>query len=149
MPSRFRPGLALGVLAGAFIAITVVAAGLLFLILPRGPVPMHVRWAPGTTDAERAALEQRFQLLDGQVTEGRTRAYHLADTSTDNIRAIVQHPQVEDTSDINRLRFRPAFKYDRDRRLIFFSVLAGAIGALIVLLLPGVSRAVGLRAAAP
>ena len=145
--SSFRPGRALGVLAIAFVVIAAAAAAILSLTLSRDPVPMHVRWAPGTTDAERAALEQQFHLTEGVVTEGRTRAYHLTDTSTDNIRAIIQHPKVEDTSDLNRIRFRPAFKYDRQRRLIFFSVVTGAIGALVVLLMPAVSRSVGLRRA--
>lgn len=143
--SSFRPGRALGVLVVAFLVIAAAAAALLSLTLSRDPVPMHVRWAPGTTDADRAALEQRFHLTEGVVTEGRTRAYHLTDTSTDNIRAIIQDPHVEDTSDLNRIRFRPAFKYDRQRRLIFFSVVAGAIGAFLVLLTPAVSRSVGLR----
>lgn len=148
MPS-FRPGRALGVLAIAFIVIAAAAAAVLSLALSRDPVPMHVRWAPGTTDAERAALEQQFHLTEGVVTEGRTHAYHLTDTSTGNIRAIIQNPKVEDTSDLNRVRFRPAFKYDRQRRVIFFSAVAGAIGAVLVLLSPAVSRSVGLRRAAP
>jgi hypothetical protein len=144
-----RPARILGVLVAAFVVITAAAAGVLSLTLSSDPVPIHVRWKPGTTDAERAALEQRFHLTEGVVSEGTTRAYLLADTSTDNIRAMVQHPNVEDTADINRIRFRPAFALDRDRRLIFFSVVAGGLGAVAVLLTPGVSRAVGLRRTRP
>jgi hypothetical protein len=143
--SRFNPVRALTVVVVAFVAITAAAAFVLSLTLAAGAVPMHIRWTPATTDAERTALEQRFHLTEGVVTEGRTRAYMLADTSTDNIRAMVQSPNVEDTADINRIRFRPAFKYDRTRRLVFFSILAGGIGAVIVLLTPRVSRSVGLR----
>ena len=148
MPA-LQPARILGVLVGAFVVIAAAAAGILSLTLSRDPVPMHVRWKPGTSDAERAALEQRFHLTEGVVSEGTTRAYLLADTSTRNIRAMVQHPSVEDTADINRIRFRPAFANDRDRRLIFFSVVAGGLGAVAVLLTPGVSRAVGLRPARP
>ena len=147
--SALRPARILGVLVVAFLVITAAAAGVLSVTLSGHPVPMHVRWKPGTSDAERAALEQRFHLTEGVVSEGTTRAYLLADTSTGNIRAMVQHPSVEDTADINRIRFRPAFAYDRERRLIFFSVLAGGLGAVAVLLTPGVSRAVGLRQARP
>ena len=147
--STLRPWRILFVLVGAFVVMTAAAAGVLSLTLSRDPVPVHVRWKRGTSDAERAALEQRFHLTEGVVTKGTTRAYLLADTSTGNIRAMVQHPSVEDTADVNRLRFRPAFAHDRDRRLIVFSVVAGALGAVAVLLTPGVARAVGLRRARP
>ncbi len=143
--SSLRPGRLAAVFIGASVLLTAAAAAILSVVLASGPVPMHVRWKPETTDAERVDLERRFQLTNGVVTEGTTYAYHLADTSTANIRTIVEHPRVDDTADINRIRFRPAFKYDRDRRLIFFSLLAGGIGAVAVLLTPRVSRAVGLR----
>src|SRR5436309_2776924 len=114
MPAMFglRPARILGVLVAAFVVMTAAAAGVLSLTLSRDPVPIHVRWKPGTSDAERAALEQRFHLTEGVVTEGTTRAYLLADTSTEKIRAMVQHPSVEDTAGINRIRFRPAFAHD-------------------------------------
>ena len=147
--STLRPWRILGVLVGAFAVITAAAAGVLSLTLSHDRVPVHVRWKPGTTDAERAALEQRFHLTEGVVTEGTTRAYLLTDTSTGNIRALVQHPSVEDTSRIDRIRFRPAFAHDRDRRLIFFSVVAGGLGGVALLLTPGVARAVGLGRARP
>jgi len=124
--STLRPWRILGVLVGAFVVMTAAAAGVLSLTLSHDPVPVHVRWRPATSDAERAALEERFHLTKGVVTEGTTRAYLLANTSTRNIRAMVQHPSVEDTAGINRIRFRPAFAHDRDRRLILFSVLAGS-----------------------
>jgi hypothetical protein len=147
--SALRPWRIFGVLVGAFVVITAAAAGILSLTLSHDPVPVHVRWKPGTSDAERAALEQRFDLIEGAVTEGTTRAYLLADMSTANVSALVHHASVEDTAGINRTRFRPAFAHDRDRRLIFFSVLAGVLGAVAVLLTPGVSRATGLRRARP
>jgi hypothetical protein len=145
--SSVRPGRLVAVFLGTFVILTAAAAAILSATLDSGPVPMHVRWKPGIADADRVALEQRFRLTEGVVTEGTTRAYRLADTSTANIRAIVQHPSVDDTADINRIRFRPAFKYDRDRRLIFFSIVAGGIATLAVLLTPRVSRTVGLRRA--
>ncbi len=122
----------LAIFVGAFLAITAAAAALLSLTLSTAPVPLHVRWKPGVGDAERGELERRFHLTQGEATEGTTRAYLLTDTSTDNIRALVQHPRVDDTANINRIRFRPAFAYDRTRRLIFFSLLAGGVGAIAV-----------------
>lgn len=142
--SSLRLGRILGVFLGAFVLLTAAAAGVLSMTLTRDPVPMHVRWTPGTADSERVALERRFGLTQGEVTEGTTRAYRLQDTSTENIRALVQHPRVEDTADINRVRYRPAFAYDRERRLIFFSVVAGFAGAVAVLFAPGVRRTCGL-----
>lgn len=116
----------------AFVVATAAAAVVLSMTLSSGPVPLHVRWKAGTTDAERTVREQRYHLTDGRVTEGTTRAYLLADTSTSNIRAMVQDPYVEDTADINRVRFRPRFSNDRQRRLIVFSVAAGVIAAVYV-----------------
>ena len=128
--NSLRLGRIVAFLGVAFVIGTGLAAVVLSSTLSRDPVPMHVRWKPGTTDSDRAALEQRFHLRDGVATEQNTWAYHLADTSTDNIRAIIQHPQVEDTADLNRIKFRPRFSYDRERRLIFFSVVGGAIVAV-------------------
>jgi hypothetical protein len=132
--ATIRIGRIVALFIGAFVVITAAAAGILTFTLSRDPVPIHVRWKPGPTDAERTQLERRFSLTQGEVTEGTTRAYRLADTSTDNIRAMVQHPNVEDTANINRIRFRPAFAIDRQRRLIFFPLLLGGIGAVAVVL---------------
>jgi hypothetical protein len=142
-----RLGRVVGVYLGAFAVLTAAAAAILSITLASGPVPIHVRWKPAVTDAERSALEQRFHLTEGVATEGTTRAYMLTDTSTANIRELVQHPGVDDTADINRVRFRPAFKHDRGRRLVVFSVVTGGIAAVAVLLTPRVSRSAGLRRA--
>jgi hypothetical protein len=133
---NIRIGRVIAVFIGAFVLTGAAAALLLSFTLSSDPVPIHIRWKPGTTDSERVELEGRFGLTKGEVTEGTTRAYRLTDTSTDNIRAMVRHPSVEDTANINRIRFRPAFAVDRERRLIFFSVLLGGVGAVALLLAP-------------
>jgi hypothetical protein len=136
--SNLRLGRIAAVLAAAFVVGAPVAALVLSSTLSRAPVPMHIRWKAGTNATDRVDLERRFHLLDGVYTERNTWAYHLADPSTDNIRAIVQHPAVEDTEDLNRIRFRPRFSYDRERRLVFFSIIGGgvvAIGLLATLLM--------------
>lgn len=128
--ASLRPGaLLLRAIAG-FVAVAIAAAIVLSIMMPNGPVPVHVRWTRATTDAERASLEQRYQLTRGEVTEGTTRAYRLADTSSANIRALVQDPHVEDTTNLNRVRFRPGFWVDRQRRMIAYTLLAGVIGAI-------------------
>lgn len=91
-----------------------------------------MRWRASVTDAQRSALERRFRLSDGHQTEGTTWAYTLADASTANIRAIVQHESVDDTAHVNRRRFRPAFEYDRTRRIVVFAAAIGAAGAALV-----------------
>ena len=128
--SSFRLGRIIALLAGAFVVGIAIAAAVLSFTLSRAPVPMHVRWKGGISASERVALEQRFHLQDPVQTAATTWAYHLADTSTDNIRAIIQHPQVDDTEDLNRIKFRPRFSNDRDRRLIFFSVVGGGVIAV-------------------
>jgi hypothetical protein len=128
--SSFRLGRIVAFLAVAFVVGIGVAAAILSFTLSRAPVPMHIRWKADVAAAERVALEQRFQLLDPVQTAPTTWAYHLADTSTDNIRAIIQSPRVDDTEDLNRIKFRPRFSNDRQRRLIFFSVVGGGIIAV-------------------
>lgn len=72
-----------------------------------GPVAkyVHVRWQPTVVEAERRALERRFSLRE-QGHEGRSYGYDLLDASTGNLRALVTHPAVDDTSDIDRTSFR-------------------------------------------
>ena len=144
--SRLRFGRIAGVFVAAFAVATAAAAGVLSLTLSSDPVPIHVRWKQGTSDAERGELERQFGLTEGEFREGTTYAYRLTNTSTDNIRALVQHPRVDDTAEINRVRYRPRFSNDRQRRLIVFSVAGGGIVSLIVMLTPGTWKKFGLTA---
>jgi hypothetical protein len=127
---------ALLIAPAAFVVLAGLAWGILSLTWPNYPVHMHVRWASGITDVQRTDLERRFQLTDGTQSEGLTWEYQLADASTANIRAIVQNEQVADTAHLNRLRYRPEFAQDRLRRIVAYSLAIGALGALIMLLLP-------------
>lgn len=118
-------------LAAAFVVITAVAWAALSFIRPQGPVNIHVRWTADVTGAQRAVLEQRFGLTGGQLKEGTTWAYALADTSTGNITALIQNPQVDDTEHLNRVRFRPVFADDRTRQNILYAAAIGILGALL------------------
>lgn len=135
---------ALALLVVGFVVTGALAAWLLSTAITPQPVPIHIRWKTDVGDTERASLEQQFHVVDGHRTEGTTFVYLLTDPSTASIRTIVQHPRVDDTAHINRIRFRPEFGYDRTRRIIFYSVLAGGAGAL-VFLLQGARRKLGIH----
>ena len=97
-------------------------------------MPLNIRWTADVTDAQRTDLERELRLIEGQQTEGTTWEYRFTEPSTASIREIVQHPKVEDTEHINRVRFRPAFAYDRTRRIIFYSGIGGAVGAIAMVM---------------
>lgn len=63
---------------------------------------INVRWAPGTDDARRAAVESARSLRDGVVLDGATWRYTLLDTSEANGVALIREPAVEDTQGIDR-----------------------------------------------
>lgn len=142
--STLRTGRIAGVVVAAFAIATAAAAGVLSLTLSSEPVPIHVRWKQGMSDVERTDLERQFGLTAGEFREGTTYAYRLANTSTDNIRALVQHPRVDDTAELNRVRYRPRFSNDRQRRLMVFSVVGGAIISLVVIATPATWKKFGL-----
>ena len=91
-----------------------------------------MRWNDRVTDARRTTLEQQLHLTAGHLVDGMTWAYTLDQPSTGTIRAVVQHDEVADTEHVNRLRFRPAFAYDRSRRVIVFAVAIGGVCALLL-----------------
>ncbi len=111
---------------------------MLSVAFPVKPVNVHVRWAPGVTDARRVELERRFQLRDREQTDRTTWKYRLADPSTENIRALFQDKQVEDTDglDRNRYRPRPEISWIRRHRIPVLFVASGILGSILFLILP-------------
>jgi len=95
-------------------ALCLVLAAVLFGQLGQTLQPagagVQVRWAPGADAIAKQAAELRYRLLEGRELEGRTWSYLLADTSRENVRALVGDPAVEDTANIDRA----AFRVDRD-----------------------------------
>ena len=73
--------------------------------LESAPV-VHVRWRADVSDSARAATESEHLLANPIATDARTYAYDLMDFSSENIRAIVTHPLIEDTHEIDRGAFR-------------------------------------------
>lgn len=71
------------------------------------PAPViHVRWRPDVSDVDRAIAERQLLLANPEGTDARTFAYSVMDFSDANIRAIVTHPLIEDTHEIDRGAFR-------------------------------------------
>jgi hypothetical protein len=69
-----------------------------------------VRWTTALPDADRAGLERRFSLLDGQPHSSRSDDlnlwnYGLTELSTGNLKALVTDPHVLDTNGIDRTAF--------------------------------------------
>lgn len=69
---------------------------------------IRVRWTPSVDAAAQASRESAFRLQRGEPHGDRTWDYHLLDTSSANIRALVTDPAVEDTDGIDRPAFRVA-----------------------------------------
>lgn len=130
----------LGSFAGLFVVVTSLAYGILSFAWPHTPVVVHVRWKPDVTDARRVELERQFTLTHSEPTEGTTWRYGLADSSTGNIRALIQNEAVDDTAHLNRIRYRPEFAQDRSRQIPVYSVAIGGIGSVALLLLIAVRR---------
>ena len=130
-----RFGRAAGGLAAAFVLVAGATWGILSLTWPMASVDIHVRWTRDVTDAQRVDLERRFGLTNSQQSEGTTWAYQLADTSTGNIRALIQEERVDDTEHLNRIRYRPEFAQDRSRQMLAYSVAIGGIGSILLILL--------------
>jgi hypothetical protein len=137
-PSNKRHALgwrALGHLAAVFALVTSLAWGILSLAWPKTPVHVHVRWKPDVTETQRIELERRFQLIDSQPGDGVTWEYQLVDSSTANIKAIVQNERVDDTAHLNRIRYSPEFAQDRSRQILAYSVGTGGAVSLLFLVL--------------
>lgn len=97
------------------------------------PVPVKVRWIAALAAPDRAALEARFHLTDADFDAGTTWRYVLADASTANIRALVTHPAVEDTANLNRDTYRPAGSRDPRRVRLAAALRWGASAGCLVL----------------
>ena len=69
---------------------------------PPPPPKINIRWADGLDADRRRGLEARFGLDAGNEGESSTWSYALADASRENITALVRHPDVADTHNIDR-----------------------------------------------
>ena len=119
----------------AFVVLTALGAVWLGLIVESPRVSVNVRWNENLTAVERSALEQRFHLTDGRLVEGGTWQYTLADDSSANIRALVEHPAVADTYRLNRVVFQPSERPpSKTWQVIRGAVLIGLTGTAALLI---------------
>lgn len=97
--------------AAAAIVLSALAAAYYFTVEPAATV--KVRWRDTVSEAQRTAHERRFLLTGPIAEEPRTFRYDLLDTRPANLQAIVEHPDVEDTAEIERTRFQlqPDYAY--------------------------------------
>ena len=102
---------------------------------------MNVRWASQVSDTERTELERRFSLSHGELREGTTRHYELFDSSRSNIAAIVEHPAIADTSNIDRDAKRLKPESDQTNRRRLWTIVLALAGTALWELLPLVARA--------
>ncbi|MGH7554428.1 MAG: hypothetical protein ACREMQ_15595, partial [Longimicrobiales bacterium] len=98
----------------ASVATLLAVLGLVLLLPEREVVQpvghVSVRWIAGLPETERASLERRFSLTAGEPHSNYSKDvnvwnYALIDIAQENIRALVSHPRVVDTNDIDRSRF--------------------------------------------
>ena len=89
-----------------FLVASALACAVLALLVPPEAARIHVRWGDTVTATERADLERRFALHEGEPLGDNTWRYRLEDDSQANIRAVVQHPSAADTHLIDRTNFR-------------------------------------------
>jgi hypothetical protein len=87
--------------------LSILSAGILLTFacayyLTYEPAPrIRIRWRAGLEPARRTALERRFLLVNPNPFEDRF-AYDLLDTTRDNIAAIVDERDIQDTDNIDR-----------------------------------------------
>ena len=92
-----RARLALSIFA---FLLSVVVAGL--ALLAPAPRRINVRWAERATTADRVREAAQLHLDAPEPKGERTWSYQLLDDSTANITAIVAHPLVDDTHNLDR-----------------------------------------------
>ena len=90
------------VCAGAF----VVCVALTYAAYDVPAARVNVRWVPQLTPAQRLAREAGYRLSQSKHEGGTTWSYTLLDTSSGNIRSLVQDSAAQDTHYINRQTFQ-------------------------------------------
>jgi hypothetical protein len=93
--------------AALWLALGVVVIGALALVQVTVTRPrIAVRWQAGLADADRAAVEQRYGLRNGErdrdARSTMTWRYEMSSPSRENIRGLIEDPAVEDTANIDR-----------------------------------------------
>ena len=129
-----RTGELIKFVALRFLFASAFAFAALALLLRPEAARIHVRWADSVDATERADLERRFTLSEGESLGGNTWRYALDDDSRENISVLVQDRNVADTQSIDRTTFRlsepPAGIV---RRLALPVIVLGGIASVLLL----------------
>jgi hypothetical protein len=89
-----------------WVAPAAILIGIVALVDVRVTGPrVSVRWAADVGPQDRAALERKYDLRNGEPDRDTTWRYDLGNRSRDNIRALVYDPAARDTGYINRDTF--------------------------------------------
>lgn len=91
--------------AALIAAIVLAALGVTYALTYDRAPEVAVGWREGVGTDRRHQLERRFGLVRPRHEINRRVSYDLADTRSSNIRALVEHVDVEDTHDIDRHTF--------------------------------------------
>lgn len=86
-------------------AIVLASLGITYYFTVEPALTVKVRWRATVTPVQRAELERQFLLVRPMPDQGRTYRYDLLDTSPSNMEALVHDPAVEDTADIDTVRY--------------------------------------------
>ena len=109
---------------------------------------INLRWQPSTRAEVRHALEAQFRLEALDQLDGLTWRYDLTDTSVENIRQIVNHPEVADTHEIDRPNYTVAATAVRTARRGRFAYGSGIVSAadMLAMALAAFATLLGLAA---
>ncbi len=117
----------------SFVVSAGIARSVLLWFDPPHAIRLNVRWRSDVDVTRRSELERQLGLTLGEFREGTTWLYTLPTPSTEAIRAIVQHPSVDDTAHVNRVKFRPALREDPQRRALYYGACVGGAASLMTL----------------
>lgn len=125
------------------VLLSLAAAAILYVVLPAPYVRVTVQWRAGVDDDTKLPLERELGLTEGRELNGAIWRYALVDFSPANIRAIVDNPDIESTSRLDRVRFQPQGPLPAGRALqaLQHGAIVGVLIALALVLTnrPGVA----------
>ncbi len=92
--------------AASFVLVFSTSLAFSYVTYEAPPAPrINVRWSAHVTSLQQRTVEATYHLTEPDHQEGRTWSYAILDTSTDNLRRLVQDPAAEDTHWIDRATF--------------------------------------------
>lgn len=95
---------------------------------------VNVRWSEAITTSQREALEVTYDLREAEQAQERTWTYGIHDTSTGNLRRLVEDPAVEDTNGVDRTAFTITQPLPAPMNALFRFLGLSSLVALVVAL---------------